>query len=108
MKTTLEVLRDAKGYIIRYGWCQGYEVNDLGQACAMGALDRVCGDPYSTLKAADLLAAHLQKDWRRNTQSSSDIVDYNDARGRTKRQILGLFDQAIHTAEALEANRRKE
>ena len=77
----------ARARIVRNGW----RTNGLGSAwgpvCAIGAL---------TLEGGDWDAAHdLLRD---ALPYPTGIINYNDTPGRTKKEILALFDRAIELA----------
>jgi hypothetical protein len=87
---THEVLVAARNLIDRQGWCQqpgeNFAVHGRPQ-CALGALDLVepnwiaAGVPHA-------LYRHLPGDL-------GSVVEFNDEPGRTKDEVLALFDKAI-------------
>lgn len=95
----IRVLDEAKKVLIEKGWTQGYYAKDAqgelvgihdGDACsfcAVGAIHRASEDA---------------SDWARDEAGNAvvavtpgfNIPIYNDAKGRTKDEILALFDKA--------------
>lgn len=93
MKTTLDILTEARGYVAQ-GWTQGATARmsdgtpisprkDAAVCwCIVGAALRA-GDPVEAWSA---LAAHL---------NGCLVTVWNDAPGRTQEEVLTLFDKAI-------------
>lgn len=100
MNRAKELLEDAKQLIIKKGWTQlyyarnaeGYPVEAMDESaasfCIVGALERASLYAYrgSDLRGARK-AIHL-------VVSRGAIADYNDEPGRTKDEIVALFDAA--------------
>ncbi len=72
---------------IEAGWCQG-KIRERGAVCMMGALR---SQNFATIKAAE---ARLRKVILR-AGFARGIVEFNDFPGRTKGQVLAIFDAAI-------------
>jgi hypothetical protein len=118
-KTTVQVLREAK-YVVQAGWTQGAFAtsepfikthdNDIipkdlkvaggdehGKCfCAWGALNKVQGGALGDGTEMSYLSAAVL---RRDPGSSGFVPRYNDAVGRTKEEMLSLFDEAIELAQ---------
>lgn len=110
---TAQDLRQAKQYLIDYGWCQGSYVDTYGCVCASGALristgillrrggstghwyaTQVEGAPYERFfDALDALLRVIYPQW---------IAAFNDDPNTTKEEILAKFDEAIANEEASE------
>ena len=108
--SALEVLIRARGFIER-GWAKyEYAFNDKGHPvepnapeatcwCSFGALRAACGlgaEPYEQPPPKEYLDALGVVIW---------MVDYsldgwNDEEGRTKEEVLALFDDAIEKAQS--------
>jgi hypothetical protein len=97
--TVKEVLIAARDILVNKGWHQGSygkkmdgeNSDDLGDAscvayCPIGAIFAVEAAYVVQRQAEDLL--------RKETPKNS-IVAFNDRGGRTKEEVLELFDQAI-------------
>lgn len=86
------------------GWCQGAEYNeDKDTFCAVGALRE--GGKGLTLaarrytNATKLVGSTIKRD---HWASGSDIIQFNDASGRRRGEVTGLFRKAINrTLKAL-------
>lgn len=107
--TEIDILRTAKNYIEQYGWIQGESGNKESGFCSLGAADRAGIDIFSEKQGTDDLfswvlpwgvmekAANCLDDEARNRGAIS-IVRYNDAPGRTKQDIIAVFNMAIEMA----------
>lgn len=119
--STIDILITAKSLLEERGWCQ--EVSqDLGRRlCALGAvvvavdgkedffmaslfLQRDNNPSYETFEqVATALAAAVVPDQSGALSAPVDVVrGYNDTPGRTKEEILALFDAAIRARESEE------
>ena len=67
--------------IKKFGWQQGWWGNENEGFCTAGAILRAYSTFGSRNQAMDKLRGALQ----------DSIVDWNDAEGRTKRQVLALL-----------------
>lgn len=101
--TVKEVLIAAKWILENHGWCQGYyRKNAEGQDiytldgavcfCSIGAIMAVETAVETTDRLAEKATKLLDK------ASGSNVVFWNDMPGRTKKQVLKVFDQAIKEA----------
>lgn len=93
MSTTIEdslmILERAKNLINAHGWTQGtYGSEDEG-FCLMGAVSRA-NDDVIPWGAIDHLVSAL---------GSEQIIGWNDTFGRTKEEVLDLFDRTIARLE---------
>lgn len=99
-KTVKEFLVAAQWILENKGWCQGYyRKNAAGQHvyvdadaasfCSIGALWAVeAASPHLLREAETLLSKIVKK----------DVIMWNDTPGRTKEEILNVFEQAIKEA----------
>lgn len=104
---SLQVLQTARKFLDDYGWIQGdYGHEDIG-FCAIGAIwtavwkffPRGTGEQRERGGRLAGRAAKQLKDsiaW----PFSSTLASWNDEPGRTKEEVLALFDSAIATLEA--------
>ena len=101
IKKPSTALRRARDLLIRDGWCRN-RAHDLktGHRCALGAI--------ADTTPQDLRLgcwSYLAQEIRRHgpftllSESSLVIARYNDQEGRTRRQVIRMFDRAIATAE---------
>jgi len=95
-------------HLIKKGWCKGYSATDIeGHEIDVRNLRAASWCLYGAYFAAAEEYAYEEDAWvaiakvvRRNP------VAYNDARKRTKRQILGALQRAIaYRKKALQAQR---
>lgn len=86
------------------GWCRGSLQNERGEVCALGALHYAMvghwdGDYWKNDHQREavlkVLAAHLPADFEgRYPYPASRVVSYNNYPGRTKQDMLELFEKA--------------
>lgn len=112
---TVTQLKKARAFVAN-GWVQGDYVAKVGRTncfCAIGAVARAQSsnaqevnkgiyDVNSTHPAVKyLLKALSRKTHRKKVDypTTGSITDWNDTKGRTKEQVLDLFDRAIALAE---------
>jgi hypothetical protein len=106
-KTPKEVLIAARYILSHWGWCQMATARDkqgrsldfpkehlenLGSVCAIGAASIVEAD-FGTIHTALQILDEVTSDY------SPSIVIYNDTHGRTKQEVLAVFDKAIQQAK---------
>jgi hypothetical protein len=106
-KTPKEVLIAARYILSHWGWCQGTDARDkqgqilefpkehfenLGSVCAVGAVSIVEAD-FEPLQAAHHILDMVVSD------QFPTIIRYNDTPGRTKQEVLAVFDKAIQQAK---------
>lgn len=106
-KTVKETLTAARWILENVGWCQGSYYKDkngsnvglaarhnpenVACACALGSIYLVENDePFAIDKAITTLA---------DASKIGSIADFNDDPGRTKQEVLDLFDRAIEGAK---------
>ena len=120
--STKEALKRVKSLVVN-GWAfktyrvngcttdYGYEtVKNPGGACycLMGAVNEAAGlyDGGSGLhnsnrvydRVTSALAAQVPKKFKGNDNVRYDVIDFNDAPGRKKREVIELIDRAIEAA----------
>lgn len=90
--TTLEHLQTAARLLVMGGFCRGTYSNEAGQHCILGAVRAVAPEyfvvPAAVYTLTDALGSH-------------NLANWNDTPGRTKDEVLELFNYAI----ALEAGK---
>lgn len=106
--TEIDVLRLGKKYIEEYGWIQHETGTKECGFCSLGATDRAGIDlfsvdfgkdhtvwmlPWNTIESA---SNYLDKEVQ--SRGANNIVQYNDAPGRTKQDIIAVFNMAIEMA----------
>jgi hypothetical protein len=101
-----ELLRKGAEEIERRGWTRDWFGDDLDnpstcRVCAIGGLRAaMTGDPFES-KIEDPLFGEAREFLIRATGGNS-VVNWNDANGRTKADVLGLFSKAVELAESAE------
>ncbi len=86
-----KVIWDAANYIEEHGWCRGYYSSGEG-VCILGAY-RALGKSEghkSLRRIADFLGTG-------DCGVGHAVVDYNDALGRTKEEVIAMLKQAAKT-----------
>ena len=75
------------------GWCQDEFLCDNGSVCAMGAIGY--RDHSETPFARQLVALELEDMLKADLAipTFSNLADWNDEYGRTKRQVIGAFQR---------------
>lgn len=79
-----EVLQAAARYIDECGWTQGSYGVSGGPRCALGAILHVSDDSTAVVRAAQRLKGFL----------GIDITVWNDAKGRTRDEIVAAMRAA--------------
>lgn len=83
------VLNAAADYIEEHGWCQ-HALQFEGRVCVFGAINAAtCGDPGSLDALAPDIIVRL-----RDTTGTCNIASWNDARHRTKEQVIWALRKA--------------
>lgn len=98
-KTVEEVLRRAKRRLQTKGWIQKDLGSSDGPSCAVGATlfaARGGAEPF-----LDLLADRCLEFVTGVDAKDEEAWQWNDAPGRTKREVLQAFDAAISVAKTL-------
>jgi hypothetical protein len=111
---TLENLIRARQILAEDGWCQGVLWDHRDRVCAIGALlksrgllwDRV-GVPMpdrsqilpalGVLAEANQLAPAVERGCSPEALLQISVVEWNNAKGRTKKEVLDAFDRAIES-----------
>ncbi len=102
-KTVKETLIAGRWILENLGWCQGYYYKDkdghdasslhpeeINCACALGALSMVEKEDQYLYTGAIKELEHL---------IGGTIANWNDHPGRTKEEVLNLFDRAIESVK---------
>ena len=79
---------------IERGWCQGKMASPTG-VCAIGALSGAVVYGHEAERAVKILNLAIGEG---SSQSWHDVIRWNDAPGRTKEEVLDLYDRAIALA----------
>jgi hypothetical protein len=100
-----QILIGAKSLIETNGWCQKKYASKEGGFCMAGAIGKVMS--YNKLSYGDktlcLAIDILRKSIEVGVKSGYySIGDYNDAPGRTKAEVLAMFDKAIASLDKTE------
>jgi hypothetical protein len=82
------MLVDARRQLDR-GWCQ-HRARQRGSTCMVGSL---AISDYDAFVAAERLLLDAIRDLG---HPQTSVVAFNDALGRTKQQVLQVYDRAIH------------
>lgn len=99
--SVLDVLVRARDLLEQRGWCQGVAENTSGAHCAAGALQKVTRNPWEPGRYAAAYKALLAvlpqppKLLVPIAYAAEPLTYYNDEPGRTKAEVLALFDAAI-------------
>lgn len=86
-KTIIKTLEKARQLLIDKGWVQGVYGDQEGKHCAVGAIFEITSNSNLENECCDALTANTKYRY---------VVDFNDAPGRTKKQVLGLFTRTIN------------
>lgn len=86
------VLSRAIDEIANRGWCQGMLESHNGRVCMLGALSYAAAENDRLERVATQYLKNALPD------RFTSIPRYNDRRGRTKREVLGKFREAINAA----------
>lgn len=99
MDTVKEALIAARQLLVDVGWVQGdFSKSDSAQKCigycAAGALYEITQNqaPQLTSPARQLLGLTVE------SLGAEGLLHFNDTPGRTKEEVLALFDRAIEAA----------
>jgi len=101
MKTTIEILKEARDLIAKDGaWGQhAYEAN--GCFCALGAINEVARGDASAVPASDPAREALARAINVHyVYGEGAIYHFNDTLGRTQAEVVAKFDEAIAAEEA--------
>lgn len=108
VKSTLQILKDARQEIIDKIWVQGSTATQKGNVCIAMAVGNVCylgeADLSNNVGAVGNFlrqAIGLPVDPIR--VSFSDLIAWNDVEGRTKDEVIMVFDKAMQLAELEES-----
>lgn len=91
-----ESLERAKDLLINCGWIQGSPGSSARGFCMTGAIGEVVSSFSDQLAVRAALKEHLPEKFDYRCRCSGcQIIAYNDADGRTKEEILAVFDKAL-------------
>jgi hypothetical protein len=91
--TKIEIATKARDYLRDIGWCSGRS-QDGPFRCAYSAILHVGKGPDVETVYDDLSKMLKGRDFL-------GLVDFNDRPGRTKAQVVALFDEYIASAEGV-------
>lgn len=113
--STVKTLTEARDLLINEGWTQGiyFEVLDdsgVCHRCAMGALRQYDKEDHPHAVATMDVQNILLQAMREVSNDHPDgpeydflsVIEWNDAVGRTKEQVIEAFNKAIELAKARE------
>lgn len=88
LKSPAAILAEAALHIEARGWCQGELKDAGGRICVLKALNNACRrrSPHTFREAISELARRIG-----GNLDGSSIADWNDARGRTKEEVLSVL-----------------
>jgi hypothetical protein len=103
-KTVLGLLKKAQRLLLEKGWTQrAFARTSTGEPigrynreskpvsfCALGAVEHLSNNDYVRRDATYLLKDQIHY---------GSLIEWNDKRGRTKQQVIKLFDKAIEKAK---------
>jgi len=106
-RTPADILREAKRLIEEKGWTQGtYARDSRGEACDWNGATALCfcaeGAMFAAAEAlrADAGAECAAGFLIEQVTPAPSIVAYNDQPGRSREDVIAIFDKAIALAEA--------
>ena len=79
-----------------FGWTQFRRQDEKGRVCAIGALR---ASQANDDKSCDLHGYYALSNVVEELTGDFSIAGFNDAPGRTKRQVLAAFDRALAAVE---------
>lgn len=89
-RTTPELLKDARDLIEKHGWVQ-YKMGSRGEGyCVVGAIVAVTSSNQEAVMTFEALG---------RAADEYSVAQWNDIPGRTREQVLGLFDKALGALE---------
>ena len=116
-----QLIQAAKSVLVAKGWAQHWFVyDDKGQKCSIisdeaasfcgrGALDRIFYTPtdrgiysWDLHEAASALLSEIAKEFGSTPAHLDPYTFWQDKNGRTKEEVLELFDRAIDRAHEFE------
>lgn len=101
-----EILEKAKK-VVKKGWCQKVSARNKNgkpvicyskeacRFCTTGAIAKVAGLPNMLQPGRTLAEAFYYLMEAKSAQPNLSLTEWNDVKGRTKRQVLFLYDRAI-------------
>jgi hypothetical protein len=103
---TLETLIRARQILAEDGWCQGVLADHRGRVCAIGALLKGHDLPWQddrsqiipavgVLVGANQLPPAVEHGYSPEALLQISVVNWNNAEGRAKEEVLDAFDRAI-------------
>lgn len=95
---TSEVLKQARQVIVDKGWCQGFAEESDGRVCMIGALDKIARMEETIYEKARLALLFAIP----RVQAADSVSGWNDVKGRTKEEVLAVFDRAIQLQQVLQ------
>ena len=102
-KRTTTILKQARDLLSKRGkWLQGslYD-KSKGRYCAMGALEAVIvGEDKVGVHSPPRGSGYKSALALLDSVADGDVVEFNDAKGRRKKDVLAAFDKAIALSES--------
>jgi hypothetical protein len=98
-----EILVEAKRLLVEKGWTQGAYARDTnGRIVGCPAPDDACFCAYGALVAASIgesFTLHSEAYGYLDIVCGGSVARFNDAKDRTKEEVLAAFDKAIALAK---------
>ena len=102
-KRTTTILKQARDLLSKRGkWLQGslYD-KSKGSYCAMGVLEAVIvGEENVGVRSPARGSGYRSALSLLNSVADGDVVEFNDKKGRRKKDVLAIFDKAIALSES--------
>lgn len=101
--TPTELIHEAADVIRERGWVQHRIRDEKGRVCAVGAIDTVAAPLWPTGTGVRRAALRLLRLTADSSGRVYSLTSWNDRPGRTKEEVLALFEQAEKNARMVEA-----
>lgn len=88
---TANILKKAASLLDEVGWVQGMYGGSMKGYCSYGAIDAATDDTMEQTKCRIAI----------NRSAGMNGIEFNDAKGRTKEQVLKMFAKAINSERQL-------
>lgn len=97
----LAILKKARARIAQ-GWCQGKTMDENRNVCAMGGILFAIAGEENIESYNSFIQGKMERIARLlpGISQTCEVVKFNDTQGRTKEEVLRLFDYGIKRLEA--------
>lgn len=113
--SAVEILQEARDYLMAHGWTQLVSEDTHGKVCVMGALDKAVQGPTEAAvflnRAADRLfperyqLARFYHDEGQSTSYTCAAASINDHPKTTFNDVMGIYDEALLLAKEAQGGR---